>query len=186
MIFRQPWLMRSTIQAATDDDIPSGATWAYGVDRTGGMATGIAADGGYFYKPWTHDGQCYDRSRYSMNLDSVDLTLVGCGAVPLLLEHREDVRLGTVAAAWISGRRLFVSWVWCKNEAGRQARRDVHSGILRCLSMGPHVGSVGAVVDEQPTPGRPGKNTVIFWELLEVSLARRGANPRAIVVNPGP
>ena len=186
MIFRQPWLMRSTIQAATDDDIPSGATWAYGVDRTGGMAIGIATDNEYVYKLWMHDGQWYDRSRYTMDPDSVDLTLAGCGAVPLLLEHREDVRLGTVAAAWISDRRLFVSWVWCKNEAARQARRNVHSGILRGLSVGTYVGSAGAVVDEQPTPGRPGKNTVRFWELLEVSLCRHGANPRAIVVNPGP
>ena len=152
--------MRSTIQAATDDDIPSGATWAYGVDRTGGMAIGIATDNEYVYKPWMHDGQWYDRSRYTMNLDSVDLTLAGCGAVPLLLESQRGRSAGYRGRGVDLGSAPFRKLGLVQKRggsAGAAGRPQWHPSGPQHAS--PYVGSAGVVVDEQPTPGRPGKNT---------------------------
>ena len=200
MFFQRPWVgcsgscsgpaecycVPTPIRAATDADIPSDAIWAAGVDRSGGMAIGIAADAGPVDQLWHYDGEWYRHTRLNMDLSVIDLNVLACGDLPLLLNHREDPRLGTVVAAWVSDLRFFVAWVWHWNGAARQARRDVHSGILRGLSIKPYPIAPHVVINERPTPGRPGSNTMLAWEPLEVSLCRHGANPRAIVVNPGP
>jgi phage head maturation protease len=135
-------------------------------------------------------------TKLATSKDSVDLTKLKRGGIPLLVNHDVANVVGKVIDVWVKGRKVYATLRFARTDAGREAEAKVSRGELPAVSVGfmaqewrgedAETGDEVEIGEFRDWSYWGGAGSTVFvaqrWQLVEVSLTTIPRDSAALIL----